>query len=84
MSAGPYSESQDPNAELTALRHDLHQARAERGAAQRQAAANYARADDLTRAIRAYLDAQDSGVRAGAVKARRRLEALLPEDRRAR
>jgi hypothetical protein len=79
VSAGPYSESQDPADELTALRNDLHQARAQRGAAERQAAANYAKADDLARAARAYLDAQDSGVRAGAVKARRRLEALLPK-----
>lgn len=43
--------------ELVALRHDLHQARAERGAAERQAAASYARAEELREAARALVDA---------------------------
>lgn len=77
MKPGPYSESQDPADELTALRNDLHQARAQRGAAERQAAANYAKADDLARAITAYLDARDEARPLEEAGARRRLDALL-------
>lgn len=72
---GPYSES--PADELAALRNDLHQARAERGAAQRQAAANYAKADDLTRAITAYLDADHHVDPEATLGAKRRLRALV-------
>lgn len=45
----------DRERELAALRHDLAQARAQRGAAERQAAANYASADELRRAAEALL-----------------------------